>query len=111
MRLAQQRVETVVEAGAEAGVGAVVGAARRAVVVRLRAENVPLLVVAVRWPQEVVLLQGGEHSRLVLERRTVGVQAARAAVRAHLRRQSSTTTDEARWAEVAASFLLDPLVA
>lgn len=97
MRLAQQRVEAVVEAGAEAGVGAVVGAARRAVVVLLRAENVPLLVAAaVRWPEEVVLLQGGEQSCLAPEHRTVGVQAARAAVSAHLRRQSGTRTQRMR---------------
>lgn len=68
MCLAQQSVEAVVEARTEAGVSRVVGAVRRAVVVLLlHGEDVLLLVGVVCWPEEVVLLQGGQQSCLALE--------------------------------------------
>lgn len=82
MRLAQQRVEAVVEAGAQAGVGGVagVGVLRDLVVParrRVDAARTPLVGGA---GLEVAVLQGGEQGRRVAVRRAVAVQAAGAAV-------------------------------
>lgn len=84
MRLAQQRVEAVVEAGAEAGVSGVAGVGvRRALVVparcRVDAAGVPVVGVGGAGPQ-VAMLQGGEQGRRVPVRRAVAVEAAGAAV-------------------------------
>lgn len=65
VRLAQQGVETVVEAGIEADVSGVAGAVQRAVVVLLRCREQALVLVVVGGLVEVALLQGGEQSRLV----------------------------------------------
>lgn len=66
--LAQQGVEAVVEAGTEADISAVAGAVQRAAVVLLRCGERALVLVVVGRLVDVVLLQGGEHSRLVFVR-------------------------------------------
>lgn len=63
--LAQQSVEAVVEAGAEANVSGVAGAVQRAAVVLLRRRDRAVVLVVVGGLVEVVLLQGGQHGRLV----------------------------------------------
>lgn len=81
MRLAQQRVKAVVEAGAEAGVSGV--GVRRALVVpaQCRVDAARALVVGVGGAgPEVAVLQGGEQGRRVPVRRAVAVEAAGAAV-------------------------------
>lgn len=65
MRLTQQGVETIVEAGTEAEVSGVAGAVQRAVTVLLRGGEQPLVLVVVGGLVEVVLLQGGEQSHFV----------------------------------------------
>lgn len=65
VRLTQQGVETIVEAGTEAEVSGVAGAVQRAVIVLLRGGEQPLVLVVVGGLVEVVLLQGGEQSHFV----------------------------------------------
>lgn len=91
MRLAQQSVEAVVEAGAEAQVGGVAGAVQRAVVVLSRhgQQVLVLVLVVVGRLLEVVLLEGGEQSRLILIHGAVTIQAARATVVGFLQHQKS----------------------
>lgn len=63
--LAQQGIEAVVEAGTEANISGVAGAVQRAAVVLLRCRDRAVVLVVVGGLVEVVLLQGGEHGRLV----------------------------------------------
>lgn len=82
MRLAQQRVEAVVEAGAQAGVSGVagVGVRRDLVVPARRRVDAAGTAFAGGAGLEVAVLQGGEQGRRVAVRRAVAVQAAGAAV-------------------------------
>lgn len=57
VRLAQQGVEAVVQAGTQANISSV--ASQRAIAVLLWQK---LLLVVVSWLVEVVLIQGGQHS-------------------------------------------------
>lgn len=84
VRLAQQRVEAVVEARTKAAVGHAARAELRAfgVILLLRGDH--MLVVVADGLVDVVLLQGAEETRLLLERRAVPVVASCAAVSANL---------------------------
>lgn len=78
--LTQQGVEAVVQAGAEANVGSVAGAVQSAIEGLLWQK---LLLVIVSWLVEVVLIQGGQHSLVGIQRASA-IQTACAAVSGHL---------------------------
>lgn len=64
VRLTQQGVEAVVQAGTEANISSIAGAVQTAIEVLLRQK---LLLVVVSRLVEVVLIQGGQNSFLCVE--------------------------------------------
>lgn len=88
VRLTQQGVEAVVQAGTQAHVSGVAGAVQAAIEVLPWQKR--LLVVVSRLA-ELVLVQGGQHS-LVCVQGTPAVQAARAAVSGHLESGRNTVS-------------------
>lgn len=109
VRLTQQGVEAVVQAGAQAHVSGVAGAVQAAIQVLPRQKRLLVVVVVVSRRAELVLVQGGQHG-LVCVQGTPAIQAARAAVSGHLESRRNTPLAERRRRVVSARLPPSPCI-